>query len=522
LLKWLSRLFGRVRRGVSAPRSRFDAAKTGPENREHWRGADALSPNAAANAADRKTLRERARYEVANNSFAFGAANALAEDAIGTGPRLQLFAVPEPKTGTLVGRTSIERREELARLRQTHEDAVFQVEREWQKWCDAVSLGDSLRVLYRAGVVDGEGFALAVDNPKLAHPVKLDWRVFECDRVTDPAPGAAAGLVDGIEFDAAGNPTKYKILREHPGDSGSANFGPGEFDTYPADFVYHWFRADRPGQARGVSWLTPALPLFAQMRRYTLAVLSAAEFAANITGILKSQLPPGGDGEAVQLEDFDSVPIPRGTLLTLPPGYDASGFDAKQPTSTFGDFRTQILVEIGRALDMPLNRITGNSSGYNYSSGRLDHLGYHAGIWRHRDRLRLRILDKLFRAWLDEAALVGLIPDGLPPFAEWAWDWQWDAFGDIDPMKDAQAAQALLDANLTDLAEQCAARGRRWDQVLRQRAREMALMAELGLTAAADEPGEPADPEDEPDADGEAGDGAEAAEGDEGESDERE
>jgi lambda family phage portal protein len=498
LLKWLSRLFG-LWRGPSAPRSRFDAARTGPENREHWKGADALSPNAAANADDRKKLRERARYEVANNSFAFGAANALAEDAIGTGPRLQMLLSDAP------------------------EKSVRLVEDAWQAWCNAVGLGDSLRLLYRAGVVDGESFALATDNPTLEHPVKLDWRVFECDRVTNPAPNVTAyDLADGIEYDAAGNPVRYKVLREHPGDGTGASFAAADADTYPAELVYHWYRADRPGQARGVSWLTPALPLFAQMRRYTLAVLSAAEFAANITGILKSQLPPGGDGDPVQLEDMDAIPVPRGTLLTLPPGYDATGFKAEQPTTTFGDFRTQILVEIGRCLDMPLNRITGNSSGYNYSSGRLDHMGYHAAIWRHRDRLRLRILDKLFRAWLDEAALAGLIPDGLPPFAEWAWDWQWDAFGDIDPAKDAAAAQALLDANLTDLAEQCAARGRRWDQVLRQRAREMALMAELGLTAAADEPGEPADPEDEPDADGEAGDGAEAAEGDEGESDERE
>lgn len=444
---------------IPTGRARYDAALTGPENRDHWRGADALSPNAAANSWDRKVLRERARYEVANNSFAFGAANAIAEDMIGTGPRNHLIGIAD----------------EMAR----------QVEDQWQAWCDEIGLGNSLRLKVRSGVVDGEGFALATDNPKLRHPVKLDFRVFECDRVTDPqAAFNPFALVDGIEFDSFGNPTTYTILRDHPGDG--TTFGFGEFDVFPADQVYHWFRADRPGQARGVSWLTPALPLFSVLRRYTMAVLSASETAASIGAVVKSDLPPGS--EAVDVEEREEVPIPRGTLYTLPPGWDITQIKPEHPTQQFGDFRTQILSEIGRVLDMPLNRVTGNSSGYNYSSGRLDHLGYHAALWRHRDALRLRVLDRLFRAWLDEATLAGILPAGLPPFAELTWDWQWDSFGDIDPQKEASAAQALLAANLTTLAEQCAARGLRWDQVLRQKAREKDLMDELGLTPAAPAP----------------------------------
>lgn len=438
-----------------SPSARYDAARTGAENREHWRGADSLSPNAAANAQDRKILRERARYEVANNGFAFGAANSLAEDAIGTGPRLQLFGLPE--------------------------DAARQVEDLYAAWAAKIGYADSLRLLYRSGVIDGECFGLATDNPLVSHPVTLDFRVFESDLVTDSlgigTHYADPTRTDGIEHDRHGNPVRYTILRHHPGDGWGAV---AEHDVYPASQVYHWFRPDRPGQSRGVSWMTPALPLFAQLRRYTLAVLTAAETAANIAGVLTTDQPPGE--ESITVEAMDEIALPRGALLTAPEGWDVSQLKAEQPTQTFGDFRTQILLEIGRTMDMPLNRITGNSSGYNYSSGRLDYQGYQDSVWRHRERLRLRVLDRLFMAWLEEAMLVGILPAGLPPFAEWVWDWQWDAFGGIDPIKEAQAAQALLDANLSDLAEQCAARGRRWDQVLRQRAREKALLVELGLT----------------------------------------
>jgi len=39
----------------------------------------------------RRALRERARYEVANNSYAKGIVLTLVNDTIGTGPRLQML-----------------------------------------------------------------------------------------------------------------------------------------------------------------------------------------------------------------------------------------------------------------------------------------------------------------------------------------------------------------------------------------------------------------------------------------------
>ena len=64
-------------------RARFDAAQTTPENRKHW-------ADAAANPEVWRTLRNRARYEVANNSYTRGIVLTLASDVIGTGPRLQM------------------------------------------------------------------------------------------------------------------------------------------------------------------------------------------------------------------------------------------------------------------------------------------------------------------------------------------------------------------------------------------------------------------------------------------------
>jgi hypothetical protein len=60
---------------------RYDAALTTKENHRHWTNADLLSPNAAVNSPVRRVLRSRARYEVANNSYARGIVLTLANDA---------------------------------------------------------------------------------------------------------------------------------------------------------------------------------------------------------------------------------------------------------------------------------------------------------------------------------------------------------------------------------------------------------------------------------------------------------
>jgi capsid protein len=49
---------------------------------------------------------------------------------------------------------------------------------------------------------------------------------------------------------------------------------------------------------------------------------------------------------------------------------------AEQPSTTYADFKRELLNEIARCLNMPFNIAAGNSSSYNYSSGRLDHQTY--------------------------------------------------------------------------------------------------------------------------------------------------
>jgi capsid protein len=143
----------------------------------------------------------------------------------------------------------------------------------------------------------------------------------------------------------------------------------------------------------------------------------------------------------------------------------------------------------------------GNSSGYNYASGRLDHQTYFKAIRVEQSHLECVVLDRILHAWLDEAVLIpGLIPSGLPPFTTWESQWFFEGREHVDPSKEASAQATRLANHTATLAEEYARRGLDWEEQLRQRAKEVALMTELGLAPANTIPAEAPSQEEEEDA----------------------
>ncbi len=477
VLTWLSKLItaktrvGTDARAVRLLRARYDAAVSNEENRRHWANADGLSANAANSAEVRRVFRNRSRYEVANNSYARGIVLTLAHDVVGTGPRLQLLTADA--------------------------EANRRIEQAFMLWAKAVGLAEKLRTMRMARATDGESFAILTNSPVLPTDIQLDLRLVEADQVTTPdLDRLSSRAVDGIVFDGAGNPIEYHVLRSHPGDSASAILR--EYDRVPAASVVHWFRADRPGQTRGIPDIMPALPLFAQLRRFTLAVLAAAETAADFAGILYTDAPANGEADAA--EPFEPIELEKRALLTMPGGWKMSQMEAQQPATTYAEFKHEILNEIARCLNMPYNVAAANSSGYNYASGRLDHQTYFKAIRVEQSHLECVVLDRILAAWFDEAALLpDFLPAGLGPIAEWPHQWFWDGHEHVDPAKEATAQATRLANHTTTLADEFARRGLDWETQLRQRAKELALMNELGLLSAAAAP-QPTDTENENDA----------------------
>jgi len=435
-------------------RAKYDAAESS-DDRRHWANADAFAADAALSPMVRRTLRNRARYERANNSWLAGISGSVAASLIGTGPRLQLDS----------GSADLDR----------------MVERSFFDWGWQIDLPGKLRTMREALVVDGEAFAMMISNPRLPG-VQLDLRLVEAEMVATPTMVTAPSVttdgstVDGIEFDQVGNVIAYQVLTYHPGANYHVNSL--SFQRVPAGQMIHWFRAQRPGQHRGVPEVAPALRLFGQLRRYTDAVIAAAETAADFAAFIHSNSPAA---EVDEIEAFAEMPIEKRAMVTLPEGWNVSQLKAEQPTTQYPAFVRQILNEIARCLQIPFNVAALNSSEYNYASSRMDWqiAGMHERV--DRDHIERAMLDRVLAAWVNEASLAGVLPDGLPPFSEWNWAWQWDGKDHVDPNKEATAAETRLKTHTTTLAAEYAKQGKQWDVELRQRAAEIALQRELGL-----------------------------------------
>jgi lambda family phage portal protein len=430
-------------------RASYDTAQTTGENENHWAYADGLNANAANDPATRQTLRERAQYEADNNGYVVGLVDKLGNDLVGRVPRPQL-RIPG------VGR-----------------DVTRAIERAFLSWARLVGLGSKLRLMDNAAVVRGESFGVLINNPELpADGVQLDLRLYETDQVSTPWYDWSDPLAfDGGRLDQAGNVSEWHFLKTHPGSNvWVANWL--QYDVLPAREVIHWFKPRRAGQVRGVPEILSSLTLYGYLRRYTLATLVAAETAANLAGVLETDTAAdAGDGPT--FATMDEVELARGSLITLPANWKASQFRAEQPVTGYGAFKTELLTEAGQPVGAPQNVSTGSSAAYNYSSGRLDYGIYHRGVGVRRSDFRDRVLDRVFRAWLDEAALVpGLIPDGLPLRNRWTWEWYFDGFTSLDPQKDATADKTRLESGTTTLQRICAEEGEDWEEVLEQQARE--------------------------------------------------
>lgn len=426
--------------------ARYEAAQSTEENGRHWIGADGLSADAANSPAVRRILRNRARYEAVHNGYFKRLVNITADDSIGIGPILQVLT----------------RDRDLNKF----------IEEQFSEWCDAIDLGTKLHTMKRTRTIDGEAFGVLTTNRKLATAVKLDFRLIEAERVTSSSiMPLTENEVDGIKLDADGNPVSYSILRRHPG--GPIPGMTTDYDTWPARYVIHYFRPERAEQHRGICELLTALPLGNQLRRYTLATLTAAEVAALLTLMLESSAD--ADPEEADVP-FQTLDIERGLMTTLPSGVKPFQLKAEQPTTVYPQFKREIVSEMGAGYGVPSNIATGDSSQHNFASARSDGNPYFNMIDIDRDFTSRRVVEPIFSEWLTEALTVAdadyqiNLRDKLPrPSVKHQWAYRVRQ-RDIDETKKETARDIRLKNGMTSYQQEFAAEGLDWETAQEQQA----------------------------------------------------
>jgi len=456
-------------------RGHFDAATTSESMVDYYGSLDGMSARAAYSPGVRKVLREKARYEAANNCYCKGMISTYCDYVIGTGPTLQILT---------------DDRE--------YNDAV---ETKFHYWAQAINLYRKLWTLCFAFVQDGEGFGVFHTNYRIQNPVKLDLQLIECDQITDDWDFTVDWKrEDGLILDDFGNVVGYKMLPHHPGDS--AWFEPmANPKTLPARDVIHVFRAERPGQLRGVPAIAPALMLYPHLRRWTMAALRAAEHVAKLSGVIKSTYQVS---DPLPADEFDAVEIEENMLLTLPAGYDISQINPMQPSATYEMFKQEIVAEMARCMGMPYNIAAATNRQMNFASGKLDHTGWFKTVKIAEALFDDMAVDRAFARWHERAVLIdGYLPEspvefdprtGAPPHV-----WQWDGQELIDP-REAEAQATAVRNGLSTIPAEWAKKGKDAAEQLAAGAKALGMTLEEYQKRIADaifdpvqQPGKPGD-----------------------------
>lgn len=350
------------------------------------------------------------------------------------------------------------------RLQMLTEDveANRRIEKAFRRWATKIDLADMLRTIVEAYWRDGEVFVMRADKPQ-NFPMTLDLRTLEADQISNPWQASVysdAFTDDGIQFDKSLNEIQIYVYNQHPGSNVPISTLDGAW--YSSREVLHLFRADRPGQTRGIPRATPALQTLPIMRRQELATLYSAETAANFAMYLKSNSP--ALDPTASPADFAEIEIARNMLTTLPAGWEIGQVEPKQPGPLYEMFQRQALQSFSRCTNMPYTLAAGTGKDANFSSFK----GDMKNVWEpevkcEQSRVEFSIIEPVFQWFLESAIYTPGLLDGLPQFGECDHKWHWPPLPELDALDAANAASVRLSTGQSTPTEEHARRGQDWD-----------------------------------------------------------
>jgi lambda family phage portal protein len=271
----------------------------------------------------------------------------------------------------------------------------------------------------------------------------------------------------GFEINPAGEKVACHVYPQHPGDgfTDASNLLPVRIPIEDTVFLY---QPRRPGQLRGMPWLSSVIAGLRSIDEYDDAERIRKKIAAMYAGFITS---PPGDPELSGLpgleEDYDDeedlVALEPGLMQGLKPGEDIEWSKPADVGENFQPWMKHNLRRIAKALKITYEQLTGDLEGVTYSSIRAGLVE----IYRQCRAIQGQILVHKFcrpitTRWLDIAVASGRIfipryyknrrvivnniwdPDG--------WDW-------VDPLKDVQAAILEIRGGLTSRSRSVGERG---------------------------------------------------------------
>lgn len=509
---WVDRVVGFFDPEAEARRVRARSMMAYFSNDGGYVGADRTRSatrafNPANTSADRATLgsigrlRALSRDMVRNNPLAGGAVNTVTTSVVGTG----LTVKPMPRW-RLLGIT-----EQQARAWSDTARELFELWAMNPAWCDVsrrLNFYQLQELCFRSALESGDGIGLLTESGPADAIVRTQVQLIEADRVSNPSHSAdTLTLAGGIRSGANGALLSAFIADRHPGDySGTpATWTEVSFlGAFGRRNLVQVIDMTRPGQRRGVPYLSPVIEPLKQLGTYTDAEVTAAVVSAMFTAFIKTEsggtgytpaAAPGPNGGAAPPLASNELALGPGAIVGLASNEDVVFANPGRPNARFDPFVQAVLQQIGVRLELPLEVLVKHFTS-SYSAARAALLEAWRFFRKRRTVLSWQFCQPVYEAVIMQMVLSGrLSAPGMftDPVVRAAWlsaTWIGDAAGAIDPEKEVNAAQKRVDLGISTLdAESIAFDGVSWEDKHPQRVREHQARAEAGLDVAAGQPG---------------------------------
>jgi lambda family phage portal protein len=334
----------------------------------------------------------------------------------------------------------------------------------------------------------------------------------------------------GVKIDSRGKPLGYWIRAREPGQlftlddqrwifvPAAKNLIPGAPPRWNRQMVLHTFDPMMTGQTRAVSEIVAVLKDMRMTKKFRDITLQNAVINASYAATIESEMPTEviaatlGGGAAVDstsaailgfykdylaclrefLTNANGVAIDGARIPHLFPGTKLNARSLGTPGGIGTEFEVSLQRHIAAALGVSYEEFSNDFSRVNYSSGQLAGERTRKHMAAKKKFIADRRANWVYALWLEEDLAAGNPP--LPrgwdnsifyePYAKealCACDWIGSGRGQIDELKETQAAMLRIKARLSTWEHELARMGLDWRKVFRQIKREMDLADELEL-----------------------------------------
>lgn len=362
------------------------------------------------------------------------------------------------------------------------------------------SAAQFIRTVVREWVEVGEAFVLEELTDVDDRAVPLTWRLIPAERIDhtrtqrerrDPTTGDVIQnrITNGIEFDEDGRRVAYWVTRT---DADGLTTVSTAADRIDARLIRHVFHRVRGGQERGLPWLYGATLIVHDLDDLIADELTSAHVATMLTAFIQRR-NAGAFGTAQERDSDTNIPVARfeaGAIFDLGEGESVNMIDPSRPSGNFLPFASFILRCIAKTIGLSYERLSGDYSKTNFASGRLGHLAERDTIRRIQSDLIQLFVRPIYRRWVQTAIAAGKIAGVTiaqfmaDPIRYMRAKYVAKGFEHHDPLKEGAAVGVRLSLGITTLERECDLLGLDWEDVIRQRGREIEFMKEHGVPLA--------------------------------------